>query len=139
MSTYRILLVEDTAAQGALIKRWLEVGIACEVTLANDAASGVVLARKTEFDLVLCDIELPFGSGFDVARWSKAEVPGRPVVLMTATARFDYAVSGLRAHVDEFLVKPLERRAVCELVVALIVKREAAREARLQRRLACTP
>jgi DNA-binding response OmpR family regulator len=126
MSQYRILLVEDAPDQALLLKRWLETGMAGEVTVAKDAASGVVLARKQEFDLILSDIELPFGSGFDIVRWSKTEQPRRPVVLMTAKPLVEYAISGLRVHADEYLLKPLDRSLICEILVVLIEKYRSA-------------
>jgi LmbE family N-acetylglucosaminyl deacetylase len=117
----RLLLVEDNPDQSRLLERWF-AALGFQVVVEDDGERGVARARERGFDLVVTDIELPHASGLDVARASKATAPQRPVVVMTAHASVDYAVQALRAEVDEFLSKPLERAATCRVVVQLANK-----------------
>jgi CheY-like chemotaxis protein len=83
---FRILLVEDVAAERELLREALERRGAQVTEAADDKDAYAVLnaANHAEFDLLLTDINLGLGTtGFDVARAARQVFPDLPVVYMT--------------------------------------------------------
>jgi LmbE family N-acetylglucosaminyl deacetylase len=117
------LLVEDDPSQSAIVRRWLERA-GFRVLVAHCAEEGRRLAMTPGLALVLSDIELPGGSGIDLAFQVKRLRPNCPIALVTAHGHLDYAVEALRCGVQDFLMKPLNREFLLVRVEGLI---EAAR------------
>lgn len=110
----RLLLVEDDdehreAMAGVLRKVGHFVLAAAGTKEAMDIISFVPL------DLVLSDVVLPSGSGFDVAAHAKRTRPAMPVVLMSAFVAEDMARSSA-VPADDFLRKPIWPSQVLEMV-----------------------
>jgi CheY-like chemotaxis protein len=101
----RVLTVEDNPAHLALITSLVsQFGHA--TIAATDAETGLRLVDEEHPDLVLCDIQLPAQSGYDLVRRLKSDpaTHGLPVIAVTAVAKKDEA---MQAGFDGFLSKPL--------------------------------
>ena len=59
-------------------------------------------------DIVLLDVGLPDGDGFDVARTLRAEHPGIGIVILTGRSQSSDLVRGLTDGADAYLSKPVE-------------------------------
>jgi DNA-binding NtrC family response regulator len=103
----RLLIVEDDAALSELLASELDdQGYTVEVAAGRAAA--LQSLRRDAPDLVLTDLRLPDGSGFDVLS-AALEHGCRPaVVLITAFGSVPQAVEALKAGADDFLTKPLD-------------------------------
>jgi two-component system OmpR family response regulator len=101
----RVLLVEDDLEQARILAEGLrEQGL--EVDHAATYAAGLERARHGGADVIVLDVMLPGGSGFDLcARARKAGV-ATPVLMLTARDAVDDRVTGLDAGADDYLVKP---------------------------------
>jgi DNA-binding NtrC family response regulator len=104
---FRVIVIEDDPDVALFSKTVLEKRGLCTVMTLADART--VSTAVTEFkpDLVITDIELPGASGLDLIAVIRELRPGLPVIVMTAHASVDYAVSALRSQADEFLTKPV--------------------------------
>jgi CheY-like chemotaxis protein len=76
-------------------------------------------------DIIVSDIEMPGMSGLDLITQVRATHPGIPIILMTAHASLDYALTALRSQVDEFLTKPVPS---ADLIAHVTRLAQAARE-----------
>jgi DNA-binding response OmpR family regulator len=121
----RLLVVEDEEdlAEG------LRVGLArtgYAVDVAFDAAQAYDRLTVNEYDLMLLDVNLPDGNGFDLCRSLRTgELPtpgdGDPRVLMlTARGGLDDRVRGLDDGADDYLVKPFHLAELLARVRALL-------------------
>jgi len=76
-----------------------------------DASSGYTDAleqlRKKTFDLLLVDVRLQDGDGYDLLEQVRRNYPETPVVLITGYGDADAAVEALRAGAADYLTKPL--------------------------------
>ena len=81
------------------------------VIQSTSVAEALELALAEVPDIVLCDILLPDGSGFDVVRQIKNDraTDHIPVVIMTALADEESRNKGLEFRADAYLTKPFER------------------------------
>ena len=74
-------------------------------------------AAKRHHDVMLCDVKLPDGSGFQVCREVRALQPHIPVILISAVYRDDVAKqSAVFGGASDYLVEPL---TPAELVAAI--------------------
>ncbi len=108
----QILIVEDIAVMGRMIRRSLEqLGHAAEV--APDLLTARQLLAEREFDLLLTDYDLPDGNGRDFAAEVKASRPGCPVILVTGSSAVQEA-----GPADLLLLKPFTRAGLIEALAA---------------------
>jgi len=128
----RILVVEDEGK----VAQALDEGLGREgysVTVARDGVAGRSLAEASPFDLVVLDLMLPGGSGFEILAVLRTRDRRVPVLILTARDAVEDRVLGLDAGADDYLVKPfafpellariraLMRRGTAEAVTRLTV------------------
>jgi CheY-like chemotaxis protein len=102
----RILVVEDHSETLEALSRLLS-HFGHEVSVADDAQNARKMIDSKEFDVVLCDIALPDGSGYDVV----AEAKRRPHVKAVAISGFaanEDIERGKKAGFDFHLAKPVD-------------------------------
>ena len=101
----RILTVEDERAISNLIRMSLEkAGYSC--TCAYDGAEAAELLDHSRYDLILLDIMLPEIDGFELMEYIRpTEIP---VIFITAKARVEDKVKGLRLGAEDYIVKPFD-------------------------------
>src|SRR5581483_3905522 len=78
------------------------------------AAAGRALAASA-YDLVLVDLDLPDGSGFELIRQTPRE-RARQFVVLTGHGSVRTAVEALRHQVFDYLMKPVELAELCNLL-----------------------
>ena len=82
----RILVIDDEPGiTGMLAIVFEKEGYA--VRTAGSCAEGLRLVEETSPDLVLTDLRMPDGTGFDVLKRTRESNPETPVVMITARAR----------------------------------------------------
>lgn len=81
-----------------------------EVTEALDGESGIAAVKRVRPQVVICDVQLPGISGYDVAAALKqdAETSGIPLVAVTAFAMVGDRERILRQGFDGYIAKPIE-------------------------------
>lgn len=72
----------------------------------GDCASAFAFCKAHPVDVLLCDIRLPFQSGFDLIDMLSKEPHPPLFCIMSAYNNFDYAKQALQYGVQDFLVKP---------------------------------
>ena len=110
-----ILLVEDDPMLAAVIENGLaERGNS--VVTASTVAAGRAHAMEKTSDIIILDIGLPDGSGFDLCRDLRAAGLDTPILMLTARESVQDRVHGLEVGADDYLTKPF---AFSELVARL--------------------
>jgi DNA-binding response OmpR family regulator len=114
-ASMRVLLVEDDPELSDVLERGLsEHGFV--VARETTAPGGRTRAVLGAFDVIVLDVMLPGGNGFDVCRALRQRGVGTPVLMLTARDTVDDRVRGLDAGADDYLTKPFAFR---ELVARL--------------------
>ena len=90
-----------------------------DTEVAGTAASALELARRTEPDLVLLDVMLPDGSGYDVCRELRAG-SRVPIIMLTARGEETDRIVGLELGADDYIVKPFSAREVVARIRAVL-------------------
>lgn len=105
----RILVVEDTEDVGeAVVGAFEHMGHAVDWRRTH-AGSMDALAVQ-DYALVVLDVNLPDGSGFDILASLRARRIETPVLVLTARALVDDRVDALDTGADDYLVKPFDFR-----------------------------
>lgn len=104
----RLLLVEDDRSLGAtLCERLMRENY--DVTWAETKQRALKKLNEGLWDLVILDIGLPDGSGFDLARNIKGQ-SSLPVMFITALSTAEHRLEGFEIGAAEFIPKPFHLR-----------------------------
>ncbi len=114
----RLLIVEDDPELASILADGLadhhyEVVVAADVPAARDRA---VLGT---YDVMILDVLLPGGSGFDLCAQIRSRGIATPILMLTARDAIDDRVRGLEAGADDYLTKPFAFRELLARVRAL--------------------
>ena len=104
----RLLLVEDDRSLGATLAERLERE-KYEVYWAETQQRALKKLSEGLWDLVILDIGLPDGSGFELARHIKQST-SLPIMFMTALSTAEHRLEGFEIGAEEFLPKPFHLR-----------------------------
>jgi DNA-binding response OmpR family regulator len=101
-----ILIVDDDVnclnTTAALLR---SRGYHCNV--ASTGAEAIELLKKTQYDLLLSDIEMPGNCDLHLVQVLPEIQPGLPVILMTGYPSVETAVNSVGLAVSAYLIKPL--------------------------------
>ena len=120
MSNQFILMVEDHYELSATVCEFLEEhGFVIDHARNLDAARNFL--KTQPYHLLLLDINLPDGSGYDLCEWLRTD-QGKdiPILMLTARDTLDDKLKGFTAGTDDYLVKPFDFNELVMRVKALI-------------------
>ena len=117
MESHRILIIEDDPAIGqSLLDGFKQHGFRAD--LCKTGSSGVEYAQRHSPHLILLDIRLPDGSGFDVCRQMRSLSLHQPIIMLTAQHDEVDKVLGLEMGADDYMTKPFSLRELVSRVRA---------------------
>ena len=120
----RVLLVEDDPGLGAIIKTgFAEQGM--QVVAVTSYPDGEIKGVLGTFDVIILDVMLPGGTGFDLCRELRKRDIATPILMLTARDTVDDRVTGLDVGADDYLTKPFAFRELLARVRALARRRGA--------------
>jgi CheY-like chemotaxis protein len=111
---YRIIVVEDHASTAEALKKFLKA-VGYQVFVATDMASALTLASAVEFDLLLSDLALPDGNGWELMKRLSAERHIRALAFSAHNSPADLRRSA-EAGFIEHLPKPLCPEKLCAAI-----------------------
>ncbi len=123
----KVLVVEDDD----LLRRVLYdrlVACECEVMAADSLHDARRLLAAEVFDVMITDMRLPDGNGLDLLEQQREAAPEMEVVVMTAFADVDTAVSALKQGAFDYLSKPFEDEQLYKILRHLEEKRKLTRK-----------
>jgi len=131
----RVLVVDDEEPMRKMIQRRLEnKGIFCET--APDVPAATHQLARSQYDVVLSDLNMPGGTGLDLAGWMAQRTPTVPLVLVTGANEVRLATQALKSGVSDYIVKPFEfRELLASLNAAVEQKRATQRMGQRQSQL----
>ena len=123
MAIERILVADDEESiRWVLSKALKKQGFS--VDLAEDGAQARNMARRHHYDLAVLDIKMPGIQGLELLKQFRIEHPDTLVIIMTAEATMEHAVTAMKNGAYDYLTKPFDLAALD----AIILKAEKAAE-----------
>lgn len=129
---FKVFLVEDEIVVREGIRnniQWEQYGF----FYAGDAPDGELalpLIRQIQPDLLITDIKMPFMDGLALSELVRKELPQTKIVIISGYDDFTYAQQAIRMGVEQYLLKPVIKEKMVELLVALQKKMDAERQQR---------
>lgn len=114
----KILLVEDDVTLAMGIEYSLK-NEGYDVDIANNLALSKTSADKTDYDLILLDIMLPDGSGFELCKYIRKDKL-TPIIFLTAKDEEVNIVMGLDIGGDDYITKPFRIRELISRIKAVL-------------------
>ena len=114
--TSRILIVEDDKGFARIAQLALKAeGYAVDVL--HDAASAKKRLASERYDCIITDFKLPDEDGVKLLAWIKENLtPSPPVIIMTAFATVQTAVSAMKEGAEDYLTKPFSNDELAKAV-----------------------
>jgi len=123
MAIRRILVADDEESIRLVLAKALKKQ-GCIVDLAEDGSQARTLARQNHYDLAVLDIKMPGIHGLELLKQFRSDHPGTLVIMMTAEATMEHAVTAMKNGAYDYLTKPFDLTALD----AIILKAEKAAE-----------
>jgi two-component system copper resistance phosphate regulon response regulator CusR len=114
----RVLLVEDDPELVSVVSDGLR-DEHIEVATAGIYEEGLERAVLGTFDVIILDVLIPGGTGFDLCRTIRARGITTPILMLTALGAVEDRVFGLEAGADDYLTKPFAFRELVARIRAL--------------------
>ena len=117
MDTYRVLTIEDDPAIGQSLLDGLKHHGFSEA-LRTTGTTGMEYAKRHMPHLIILDVRLPDGSGFDFCRQMRKSGLNQPIIMLTAHQEEADKVLGLEMGADDYITKPFSLRELVSRVRA---------------------
>jgi len=101
----RILVVEDDAIFRDTVREILK-DLGYKVRGARSLSKATKRLTRHHFDLVLSDLEIGDGTGFEVVQIARQTRPDAPIILMSANASDETTQAAMESGAARFLPKP---------------------------------
>ena len=111
-----VLIVDDFATMRRILRNILrQIGFT-NITEADNGKAALTELKKQQFDLVLCDWNMPEMSGLELLQNLKSDdgLKDVPFVMVTAEANKDNIIEAVKAGVSSYVVKPFTADTIGE-------------------------
>lgn len=120
----KILIIDDEVySVEAIVQNldWDSLGIK-EVHRAYSMRQAQEMIRNNRLDILICDIEMPKGSGIDLLTWVRAEGYALECIFLTSFPKFEYASQAIKLQIYDYLLKPIGFEALSSTIRRLTEK-----------------
>lgn len=126
-----VVVVDDNPDDRALVRHRLDsVFPGAEVREATDEAGFLAaFGDGADVDLVITDYSLNWSDGLEILACVKAVRPECPVIMLTGTGDEETAVAGMKAGLDDYVVKSVKHFASFRTSVRTVVENARGRAA----------
>lgn len=119
----KVLLVEDDANLGTLLREYLEAkGYA--TTLAVNGKQGYDLFSKDKYNICILDVMMPVKDGYTLAKEIRAIDANVPIVFLTAKSMKEDTIEGFNAGADDYITKPFSMEELLVRIKAILRRTE---------------
>jgi len=126
MKGFKILLAEDDANLGMILKTYLEAR-GYKTFLYEDGDKALKAFKKEEFDMCIVDVMMPVKDGFTLAKEIRAMNKKIPIMFLTAKSMQEDVLEGLKIGADDYMTKPFSMEELL-LRMNAIIKRTIGNE-----------
>ena len=123
---FKVFLVEDEIVVREGIRKsinWEQYGF----TYTGDASDGELalpMIRQIQPDLLITDIKMPFMDGLALIELVRKELPKTRIVIISGYDDFTYAQQAIRMGVEQYLLKPIIKEKMVEILLEMREKLE---------------
>jgi two-component system response regulator YesN len=106
---YQMLIVDDEVLviEGLKVDLDLQKLNVSRLFTANNIRQAKEVIKENKIDLILCDIEMPQGTGLDLLNWIRENNYDTQCIFLTSHAKFNYAQQAIQLGSVDYLLKPV--------------------------------
>lgn len=119
----KILLVEDDANLGQVLKNYLELHDFV-VELTRDGILGLAAFRREKFDLCILDVMMPNMDGFTLAEEIRNVDPDVPLFFLSARNMKEDMLTGYKLGADDYITKPFDSEVLLHKIKAVLKRNQ---------------
>ena len=123
----RLLLVEDDQELAQILTAGFREQHV-EVVVAHTFADGLRRAQLGSWGVIVLDVMLPGGDGFQLCRKVREKGNTTPIIMLTARGEVEDRVTGLESGADDYLAKPFAFKELVARVRALARRQPAIKD-----------
>lgn len=124
---HKILVVDDEEQVRKTIRLQLQ-DTGLEIVEAEDGEQGIEILDNENaliIDAIICDVRMPRINGVEAVHYFRREYPAIPVIVLTGFPDVKLATEFLKEGVDDYLVKPVEKEKLIEVVTRAVSHRNS--------------
>ena len=114
----KILLVEDDSNFGRILKEYLSIN-KYNVDLASNGIEGYEKFTRSEYDLCILDVMMPYKDGFTLAKEIREKNDQIPIIFLTAKTLKEDVLKGYKIGADDYLTKPFDSEILLAKIKSL--------------------
>ena len=118
----KILLVEDDSNFGRILKEYLSINN-YNVDLASNGIEGYEKFNRSEYDLCILDVMMPYKDGFTLAKEIREKNDHIPIIFLTAKTLKDDVLKGYKVGADDYLTKPFDSEILLAKIKSLFSRK----------------
>jgi DNA-binding response OmpR family regulator len=118
-----VLVVEDDVDTRILINRLLE-NCGYRTTLAEDGIDALLHMGKSEYDLILSDVEMPNLDGFKLLEMKNQKGIETPVIFLTSKTGHEDEEKGYELGAIDYIKKPIKKEILLLRIKKVIEKQK---------------
>ncbi|MBS5521673.1 MAG: response regulator, partial [Clostridiales bacterium] len=121
---YSVILIDDEEISVESIRQmipWEDYGIKAVYTAGNIEKAKLIM-EETKIDIVICDIEMSGGDGFEMIRWIQEKTYPCVNIFLTCHAEFTYAQKAMRLGVIDYILKPVDPSEFSSTITGVITE-----------------
>ena len=123
-----VLIVDDDPALRETLRRMVE-SVGYDVACVGDAQAAIAAIAAQAPDIIISDIYMPMGDGFELLNWLRNNMVSIPVIAMSGSSSnsLDYDQLSVAEHLGAAAVldKPFRQSKLVETIDRLLAKRSA--------------
>lgn len=110
LSKLKTLVVDDMSSMRMMVKAVLRGNGILDVHEAGDGEKVIEVLRGSDFQLIICDWDMPNVSGLEVLKHVRGDEHQKdlPFIMLTANADRDHVAQAIDAGVSDYLSKPFK-------------------------------
>ena len=122
MSTYNVLVVEDSPTMRQLIVFALKRIRGLKITEANDGVDGLKKISAEKFDLILTDINMPIMDGLKLVSLVRNDPTHKdvPIVIITTEGASEDKDRAMAIGANDYITKPIQTIKIIEVTKRLL-------------------
>ena len=118
-SNKKILIVEDDPNFGKILREYLTLND-YDIVLAKNGIEGYEKFNKSNFDLCILDVMMPYKDGFTLAKEIREKNDEVPIFFLTAKHLKEDVLKGFKIGGDDYMTKPFDSEVLLAKIKATL-------------------
>ena len=122
-SKKKILIVEDDPNFGKILREYLTLND-YDIVLAKNGIEGYEKFNKSNFDLCILDVMMPYKDGFTLAKEIREKNDEVPIFFLTAKHLKEDVLKGFKIGGDDYMTKPFDSEVLLAKIKATLNRKK---------------